>query len=64
LSETGRVIIGSGWDYLRLLGFERFGDYQEYLTAWRGHAEADQLGLHVADRKTLIVREDESLRVR
>jgi hypothetical protein len=64
LSETGRVIIGSGWDYLRILGFETLGGYHDYLTDWRDHAEADQLGLHVADRKTVIVREDETMRVR
>ena len=63
-TETGRVFIGEGWDYLRILGFTSMAGYQDYLGAWRHHPEADALALHVTDKKVFVVREDEGLRVR
>lgn len=64
LSETGRVIIGQDWDYLRILGFSSLSGWHDALTAWREHGASEQVALHVASRKTYIVREDERLRVR
>ena len=64
LSETGRVIVGDGWDYLRILGFASLSEYQDYVTGWRERSEFDQLALHVANRKVFIVTEDEALRVK
>jgi hypothetical protein len=64
LTETGRVLVGDGWDYVRILGFDTLAGYQDYLDLWRERSEADQLALHVSARRTVIVREDETLRVR
>jgi len=64
LSETGRVIVGDGWDYVRIFGFETLAGYHDYTTIWRERSEAEQLALHVSARKVVIVRDDETLRIR
>lgn len=64
LTETARVIVGNGWDYVRILGFPSLSEYHDYVTRWRDRAEADQLALHIANRKVIVVREDEALRVK
>ena len=64
LTETGRVLVGDGWDYVRILGFETLSGYQDYLDLWRDRSEAEQLALHVSARKVAILREDESFRIR
>jgi hypothetical protein len=57
-SETGRMLVSDGWDYLRTYGIRSLADWQRYQSR-RG--TDDRL---TSARKTIIVREVTDLRVR
>ncbi len=63
-SETGRMLVSDGWDYLRIFGVRSLGEWQEYLDGMR-HAEfRTDLAPLVLSRKTVIVRLEPKLSVR
>lgn len=59
-SETGRLLVSDGWDYLRLFGLSSLADWERYRAATR-QGPADAL---VAARRTIIVRGLPALAVR
>lgn len=63
-SETGRLLVSDGWDYLRLYGIRSLGDWQTYLLATRRAPFVGELGPLVAARRTIILRNDAHLSVR
>jgi hypothetical protein len=63
-SETGRLIVSDGWDYLRLYRVRNLAGWQAYLHARREQDWATDLERHVARRKVIILREATELRVR
>ena len=63
-SESGRMLVSDGWDFLRIYGVRSLGDWHHYLQQMRTapfHQELDSL---VAARKTLILRRDARLSIR
>lgn len=63
-SETGRLLVSDGWDYIRFVGVASLGDWQRYREALkksRAWSAIDQL---VVARKTTIVRQAPALSVR
>ena len=63
-SETGRMLVADGWDYLRLFGVPSLAGWHAYRTALREAALQKELAPLVAARKTLILRSDPKLSVR
>lgn len=63
-SETGRMLVSDGWDYLRIFGFGSLGDWHRYLTALRGAPFSEELEGGIAARKSIIVREVPGIAVR
>lgn len=63
-SESARVLIADGWDYVRILGVPSLAGYHDYLRVLRTHVAWQETGRLVSARKTFIVREDSDLRVR
>jgi hypothetical protein len=63
-SETGRVLIGDEWDYVRIVGFPSLAAYHDYRRALRDDQVSEEIGRFVALRKTFMVREDSGLSVR
>ncbi len=59
-SETGRMLVSDGWDYLRVFGIRSLGEWHSYRTRTR-RSTADGL---IAARKTIIVRGIPALSVR
>lgn len=63
-SDTGRVIVGDGWDYLRTFGVSSLGAWHEYVAQMREGEFQPILAPIVAARKTIIVRREPLLSVR
>lgn len=63
-SETGRLIVSDGWDYLRMHAIGSLADWHAAVTAVRESAIQTELAPLVAARKTLILRLDPRLSVR
>ena len=61
-SETGRLLVSDGWDYLRLHRVRSLGDWHRHAVAER--VLDDRLGPLVAARKVIILREDPRASVR
>lgn len=63
-SESGRLIVADGWDYLRMHGIRSLADWHAAVTAARGAAFQSSLDPLVAARKVIILRVDARLSVR
>lgn len=63
-SETGRVIVGDGWDYVRFYGVDSLGAWHDYLRAVREADFQQALSPIVLARKTIILRREPTLSVR
>lgn len=59
-SETGRMLVADGWDYLRVFGVRSLGEWHTYRQRTRQHPMEGTL----TARKTIIVREMPALAVR
>ncbi len=63
-SETGRMLVSDGWDYLRIIGIGSLAEWHRYQTRmWSAPFNAD-LQRYVSARKTIVVRAIPSLSVR
>lgn len=63
-SETGRLLVSDGWDYLRLHAVRTLADWHNYQRAvWDAPAAARNAAL-VSARKVIIVRRDTTIGVR
>lgn len=63
-SETGRVLIGDGWDYVRFLGFDSLAELHDYLRDVRRMAFHQLLDNQIQARKRIVLREEPQLAVR
>jgi hypothetical protein len=63
-SETGRMLVSDGWDYLRIYGVKSLGDWHRYRRGTRGQGFQFGADTLVAGRKTIILRNDPRLSVR
>ncbi len=63
-SETGRMLVSDGWDYLRIFGIRTLADWQRYQQVLWAAPFRGYLQHHLAARKTLIVRDLPNLAVR
>lgn len=54
-SATGRFLVSDGWHYLRFLGFNSLGEYQEYWSGLSMEAASSRLAdLTVARREVIV----------
>lgn len=63
-SETGRVLVGDGWDYVRIFGIRTLADWHRYQRFALGPMMLPRFIRTVAARKTIILRHDPQLSVR
>lgn len=63
-SETGRMLISDGWDFLRIHHMRSLGDWQRYRTFQRSGPLGAAMQPMIAARKTLILRQEPRLSVR
>lgn len=63
-SETGRVLVGDGWDYVRIFAIQSLADWHRYQRYIHGTTMRAQFAATVAARKTIILRLDPRLSVR
>lgn len=54
-SRTGRVLVGDGWDYGRLVGFESLADFHAARSRVRAQPFFGELDALVAARRTIVV---------
>ncbi len=63
-SETGRMLVSDGWDFVRIHGIRSLGDWQHYREQLRNAPMGPQLEAMITARKTLILRRDDRLSIR
>ncbi len=63
-SETGRMLVSDGWDYLRIFGIASLGDWHRYTRDARQPGSPFAADTLVAARKTIILRREGRLSVR
>lgn len=63
-SDTARVLVGDGWDYLRTYGVRDLAAWQAYSSARSRHGVPVAASRLVEARKTILLRELTELRVR
>ncbi len=63
-SETGRMLVADGWDYVRVFGIQNLGDWQRYQDRVRTAGFNKSYSGLIAARKTMILRLDPRLSVR
>lgn len=63
-SETGRLLVSDGWDYVRLMGLASLAAWQAYGHAMDASGVTDDIDRLVLARKTIIVRQLPRLSVR
>lgn len=63
-SETARMLVADGWDYLRTYAVRDLAAWQAYSAARARHPAMSQVQRMVMGRKTMILREIADLRVR
>lgn len=63
-SETGRVLVGDGWDYVRIFGIKSLADWHRYQRYIHGATMRSQFAATIVTRKTIILRLDAKLSVR
>lgn len=63
-SETGRLLVSDGWDYVRFIGIASLAAWQEYVRAMDASGVTDDLDRLILARKTIVVRQVPALSVR
>lgn len=63
-SETGRMLVSDGWDFVRIHGIRSLADWQRHRQQLLGASEGVRLESMIAARKTVILRRDSRLSVR
>lgn len=63
-SETGRMLVSDGFDFVRIYGISSLGDWQRYRERMRTAPHGAELDGIIASRKTIILRRDARLSVR
>jgi hypothetical protein len=63
-SESGRMLVSDGWDFVRIHGIRSLADWQRYRAQLTAAPSGPLLDSMIAARKTLILRRDGRLSVR
>jgi hypothetical protein len=63
-SATGRFLLSDGWDYLRFVGFDSLGQYQEYWDEVSGRPSQARIDTLVSAHRQVILAGVPSLAVR
>lgn len=63
-SETGRMLVSDGWDFVRIYGIRSLADWQRSREQIRNSQYGQALDGMIAARKTLILRRDARMSVR
>jgi hypothetical protein len=63
-SESGRMLISDGWDFVRIYGIRSLGEWQRYRERMRNSPRGAELDAMISARKTIILRRDARLSVR
>ncbi len=63
-SETGRMLVSDGWDFVRIYGITSLGAWQLYRERMRTASRVCELDGLIAARKTIILKRDARLSVR
>ena len=63
-SETGRMLVSDGYDFVRIYGIRSLGDWQRYRERIRSSPQMAGMDALIASRKTIILRRDARLSVR
>ena len=63
-SETGRMLVSDGWDFVRIYGIRSLADWQRYREQVRYAPRGVELDGLIAKRKTLILRRESRISVR
>ena len=63
-SESGRMLVSDGWDFVRIYGMRSLGDWQRYRERMRNSSRGAELDAMISARKTIILRRDARLSVR
>jgi hypothetical protein len=63
-SETGRMLVSDGWDFVRIYGIRSLGQWQQYRERIRTAPRAAEMDGLIAARKTIILKRDARLSVR
>ncbi len=63
-SETGRMLVSDGWDFVRIYGITSLGQWQQYRERMRTAPRVAELDGLIAARKTIILKRDARLSVR
>ena len=63
-SETGRLLVSDGWDFVRFYGVNSLGAWHDYRSHLRSRGATTSSDRLVAARKTIIVRPQRALAVR
>lgn len=63
-SETGRMLVSDGWDFVRIHGIRSLADWQRYREQLRGAPLGPRMESMITARKTLILRREPRLSVR
>ena len=63
-SETGRMLVSDGWDFVRIYGIRSLGQWQQYRERMRTAPRVAEMDALIAARKTIILKRDARLSVR
>lgn len=63
-SATGRFLVSDGWHYLRFLGFNSLGEYQEYWSGLSMLSASSRLADLTVERREVIVSSVQEMAVR
>ena len=63
-SESGRMLVSDGWDFVRIYGIRSLGEWQRYRERMRNSPHGNELDAMISARKTIIVKRDSRLSVR
>ena len=63
-SESGRMLVSDGWDFVRIYGMHSLSEWQRYRERMRNSPHGNEMDSMISARKTIIVRRDARLSVR
>lgn len=63
-SESGRMLVSDGWDFVRIYGIRSLGDWHRYRERMRNSPHGSELDAMISARKTIILKRDARLSVR
>jgi hypothetical protein len=63
-SESGRMLVSDGWDFVRIYGIRSLGEWQRYRERMRNSPHGQEMDAMISARRTIILKRDARLSVR